>query len=48
MADQQSMVAEPEVITKKENKKKPKKQPRYNVVLWDDTDHSYELSLIHI
>ena len=42
MADQQSMVAEPEVITKKENKKKPKKQPRYNVVLWDDTDHSYE------
>lgn len=23
-------------------KKQPKKQPRYNVILWDDDDHSYE------
>ena len=36
------MVAEPDVVTKKRNKKKPKKQPRYNVILWDDSDHSYE------
>ena len=42
MTDQQSAVAEPEVITRKEKKKKPKKQPRFNVILWDDTDHSYE------
>lgn len=34
------MVAEP-VVRKKTNKKS-KKQPRYNVVLWDDSDHSYE------
>jgi ATP-dependent Clp protease adaptor protein ClpS len=26
----------------KREKGKPKKQPRYNVVLWNDDDHSYE------
>ncbi len=36
------MVAEPQVETSKEQKRKPKKQPRYNVILWDDTDHSYD------
>ena len=25
-----------------EEKKKPKRQPRYNVILWDDNDHSYD------
>lgn len=25
----------------KREKRKPKKQPRYNVVLWNDDDHSY-------
>lgn len=43
MADQQTMVAdEPTVVRKTDNRNKPKKQPRYNVVLWDDADHSYE------
>ena len=42
MADQQTMVAEPQVETEKQEKKKPKKQPRYNVILWDDSDHSYD------
>ena len=42
MADQQSMVAEPQVETEKQRKRKPKKQPRYNVILWDDADHSYD------
>lgn len=44
MADQQTMVAEPHVKTKPKPKKKPKPklQPRYNVILWDDTDHSYD------
>ena len=44
MADQQSMVAVPEVEEKKETKRRktPKKQPRYNVILWDDSDHSYD------
>jgi ATP-dependent Clp protease adaptor protein ClpS len=39
-------VAEPLVETvqrRKERKNnKPKRQPRYHVILWDDDDHSYE------
>ena len=42
MADQQTMVAEPQVETEKQRKQKAKKQPRYHVILWDDTDHSYD------
>ncbi|WP_442507142.1 ATP-dependent Clp protease adaptor ClpS [Novipirellula sp. SH528] len=45
MADHQTMVAEPEVAkpqVDRRTKPKAKKQPRYSVVLWDDTDHSYE------
>ena len=33
-------VAPPAVET--EQKKKPKRQPRYHVLLWNDDDHSYE------
>lgn len=40
MADEKVMVAEP--IVRTEDKKKPKRQPRYNVILWDDSDHSYQ------
>ncbi len=35
-------VAEPEVEEKTAGKKKPKRQPRYHVILWNDEDHSYE------
>lgn len=37
-------VAEPIVskVTEKKRDPKRKKQPRYNVILWDDNDHSYE------
>jgi ATP-dependent Clp protease adaptor protein ClpS len=42
MANQKTMVAEPEVETEKQRKPKPKKQPRYHVILWDDSDHSYD------
>lgn len=39
-------VAEPAVEqvakTEKKKKEKPKRQPRYHVILWDDNDHSYE------
>ena len=38
-------VAEPAEATvrqaKPEKRKKPKRQPKYNVILWDDNDHSY-------
>ena len=42
MADQQTMVAKPQIETETEQRKKPKKQPRYHVILWDDSDHSYD------
>ena len=42
MADQQTMVAEPNVAPEKRQQRKPKKQPRYHVILWDDSDHSYD------
>ena len=41
-----SAVAEPETgtatRTREKQDKKPKRQPRYHVVLWDDDDHSYD------
>ncbi|MCC9600243.1 ATP-dependent Clp protease adaptor ClpS [Stieleria sp. JC731] len=39
MSENDVVVAEP--TTKKTNKTKPKRQPMYNVILWDDSDHSY-------
>lgn len=38
------MVAEPKTDSK--TKRKPKRQPRYNVILWDDTDHSYDYVIL--
>lgn len=40
MSDKQVAVADPAVEQKQRTK--PKKQPRYNVILWDDSDHSYQ------
>lgn len=52
MSDQQSMVAEPEIddqveerystTRQRQEKTERKRQPRYNVILWDDKDHSYD------
>jgi ATP-dependent Clp protease adaptor protein ClpS len=28
--------------TKPKNDRRPKRQPRYNVILWDDDDHSFD------
>ncbi len=43
-------VAEPveqAVLEKRERtEKKPKRQPRYNVILWDDQDHSFEYVIL--
>jgi ATP-dependent Clp protease adaptor protein ClpS len=43
-------VAEPveETVVKRRSqpKKKPKRQPRYNVILWDDQDHTYEYVIL--
>ena len=35
-------VAEPIVRPRQQQNKRPKRQPRYHVILWDDDDHSYE------
>ncbi len=45
--DQQTTIAdEPLVETMRRRREKraqkPKRQPRYHVILWDDDDHSYE------
>jgi ATP-dependent Clp protease adaptor protein ClpS len=32
----------PEVKRDVRQDRRPKRQPRYNVILWDDDDHSYE------
>jgi len=31
---------------KERQQKRPKRQPRYHVVLWDDNDHSYEYVIV--
>ncbi len=43
MAASNAAVALPEPTTKREQKpdRKPKRQPRYNVILWNDDDHTY-------
>ncbi|WDQ16826.1 ATP-dependent Clp protease adaptor ClpS [Rhodopirellula sp. P2] len=44
MSDYSAAVAEPDVVTEEEqcSDRKPKRQPPYHVILWDDTDHSYD------
>ena len=43
---QSTAIEEPLVETVRQRRKKtarrPKQQPRYHVILWDDNDHSYE------
>lgn len=42
MSEDSTMVIEPMVRPKVQQRNKPKRQPRYNVILWDDSDHTYE------
>ncbi|MEZ6094728.1 MAG: ATP-dependent Clp protease adaptor ClpS [Pirellulaceae bacterium] len=44
MEENSVAVAEPIVRTKSKNK--PKRQPRYHVILWNDNDHTYEYVMI--
>jgi ATP-dependent Clp protease adaptor protein ClpS len=43
VAEPEAPVAEPEKKSKKKPKSKPpRKMPQYNVILWNDNDHSYD------
>lgn len=45
MAELQTAVVEPTTRPEQDEKQsqsRPKRQPRYNVILWDDSDHSYD------
>jgi len=42
MAEKQAATAEPAQEVQTDERKKPKRQPPYNVVLWNDEDHTYE------
>ena len=45
MSESNSAVLEDVVVVTKrkaKNETKPKRQPRYNVVLWDDSEHTYD------
>lgn len=39
-------VAQPTKRSDVQRDNRPKKQPRYHVVLWDDDDHSYEYVIL--
>ncbi len=42
MAEEQAAVAEPAEQTQTDDQRETKRQPPYNVVLWNDDDHTYE------
>ena len=49
MSQQKSAaVAEPDVEREEQTdkKKRPKRQPRYNVILWNDDDHTFEYVIL--
>lgn len=49
MADSNSAVLEPEevVVTRRAPvQEKPRRQPRYHVVLWDDAEHTFDYVIL--
>lgn len=42
MEDQTVVAVETMVRPKQKQDRRPKRQPRYNVILWDDSHHTYE------
>lgn len=46
MSEESTVVAEPVVTPKQDRRSKRKKQPRYHVILWDDSDHSYDYVIL--
>ncbi len=46
MSEQGSVVLEPVIKKELQQDQKPKRQPRYHVILWDDDDHSYDYVIL--
>ncbi len=49
MADTNSVVLEQpaaEPVYQREQRRQNKRQPRYHVILWDDSDHTYEYVIL--
>ena len=46
MADREEDVEGAVVVRPKRKKPKPRKMPHYNVVLWNDDDHTYEYVIV--
>jgi len=46
MSEQSATMVAPAEKTEAQQDRKPKRQPRYHVILWDDNDHSYEYVII--
>lgn len=42
MSDEQTHSAVLQSVEEVADEKKPRRQPRYHVILWNDDDHSYE------
>lgn len=45
MSNSDSVVAEPEdevAVRRDAQRAKPRRQPRYNVILWDDSEHTFD------
>lgn len=42
MEQHESVIVAEEPIVRPKNDDRPKQQPRYHVILWNDDDHSYE------
>lgn len=41
-----AVIERDEAAVRPENDKKPRRQPPYNVILWNDEDHSYEYVVV--
>ena len=41
-----AVIEREEAAVRPENDKKPRRQPPYNVILWNDEDHSYEYVIV--